>query len=324
MKLHVRGLAALSMAAAIVFATASVAQQRVTRESSVEKKVLENEREKISYMIGMDVGRSLAPVGADIDMPAFERSVRNAFEGGKPLLGEEETKATAQSMMQRIAARKGENVPGAPPGSPPPEVARDKVGLLVGADVGRSLAPIKAEIELPVFFQGLRTIVANGTPLLAEAEADALRKAFSERVQARMQADAAQAAGKNQADGTAFLEKNKAVKGVFTTPSGLQYMVLRQGAGQRPKPSDRVRVNYHGTLLDGTVFDSSYDRGQPAEFGLNQVIAGWTEGVSMMPIGAKYRFWVPAALGYGAKGTPGGPIGPNSTLVFDVELLGIL
>jgi FKBP-type peptidyl-prolyl cis-trans isomerase FkpA len=166
--------------------------------------------------------------------------------------------------------------------------------------------------------------VSNGAPLLAEAEADALRKAFSERVQARMQADATQAAGVNQAAGTAFLDKNKAVKGVFTTPSGLQYMVLRQGAGQRPRPTDKVRVNYHGTLLDGTVFDSSYDRGQPAEFGLDQVIAGWTEGVSMMPVGAKYRFWVPAALAYGVKGTPGGPVGPNSTLIFDVELLDIL
>jgi len=111
---------------------------------------------------------------------------------------------------------------------------------------------------------------------------------------------------------------------VFTTPSGLQYMVLRQGAGERPQPSDRVRVNYHGTLLDGTVFDSSYERGQPAEFALDQVIPGWTEGVALMPVGGKYRFWIPGELAYGAKGTPGGPIGPNATLVFDVELMAVL
>ena len=121
-----------------------------------------------------------------------------------------------------------------------------------------------------------------------------------------MQAKAAAAAGSNRAEGDRFLAENKAVKGVFTTPSGLQYMVLRQGAGPRPMPTDRVRVNYEGTLLDGTVFDSSYERGQPAEFGLNQVIAGWTEGVSMMPVGAKYRFWIPGDLAYGAKGAPGG------------------
>jgi hypothetical protein len=101
-------------------------------------------------------------------------------------------------------------------------------------------------------------------------------------------------------------------------------MIMRQGSGARPKSTDQVRVNYHGTLLDGTVFDSSYDRGQPAEFALNQVIAGWTEGLSMMPVGSKFRFWIPGELAYGPKGTPGGPIGPNATLVFDVELMSIL
>jgi FKBP-type peptidyl-prolyl cis-trans isomerase FkpA len=102
-------------------------------------------------------------------------------------------------------------------------------------------------------------------------------------------------------------------------------MVLRQGAGQRPRATDRVRVNYHGTLLNGTVFDSSYERGgQPVEFGLSQVIPGWTEGLTLMPVGAKYRFWIPGELAYGLKGTPDGSIGPNSTLVFDVELLAIL
>src|SRR3546814_4755870 len=121
----------------------------------------------------------------------------------------------------------------------------------------------------------------------------------------------------------AFLEKNRAQKGVFTTPSGLQYMVLRQGNGPRPRATDTVRVNYHGTLLDGTVFDSSYERGQPVEFGLDQVIPGWTEGLGLMPVGAKYRFWIPAHLGYGEKGTQGGPIGPNAPTVFDVELLDI-
>ena len=139
-----------------------------------------------------------------------------------------------------------------------------------------------------------------------------------------MQAKAAEAANKNRAEGAAFLAKNKGVKGVFTTQSGLQYMVLRQGAGPRPTATDKVRVNYHGTLLDGTVFDSSYDRGQEVEFPLNQVIAGWTEGVAMMPVGSKFRFWIPGELAYGAKGTPGGPIGPNATLQFDVELMAIV
>ena len=142
--------------------------------------------------------------------------------------------------------------------------------------------------------------------------------------QAKLQAQQAEEGSRNQAEGDAFLAKNKAVKGVHVTPSGLQYMVLRQGAGPRPMPTDRVRVNYRGTLLDGTEFDSSYARGEPADFGLDGVIRGWTEGVGLMPVGSKYRFWIPASLGYDAKGTPGGPIPPNATLTFDVELMPIL
>ncbi|MEQ4576506.1 MAG: FKBP-type peptidyl-prolyl cis-trans isomerase, partial [Gammaproteobacteria bacterium] len=134
----------------------------------------------------------------------------------------------------------------------------------------------------------------------------------------------AAAASKNREEGNAFLAKNKNEKGVITTASGLQYMVLRQGSGERPTATSKVRVNYEGKLLDGTVFDSSYGRGEPAEFGLGQVVKGWTEGLQLMPVGSKYRFWIPSNLAYGPDGTPGGPIGPDSTLTFDVELLGIL
>lgn len=314
MKSLLRGLAALSLLAVLLPAPAVLAQDRTA---------LANERDKVSYMVGMDVAGSIAPAGADMDLAAFERAVRNAFDGGKPLLSEEEAQTIGPALMQRIALRNGQPVPGMAPGAEPAPVAKDKVGLLVGADVGRSLAPISDEIELPVFLRGLRDVLQAREPMLAEAEADALRQAFSARMQARLRAQAAEAGKKNAAEGDAFLAKNKTSKGVFTTPSGLQYMVLRQGAGQRPRPGSRVRVHYQGTLLDGTVFDSSYARGQPAEFGLNEVIAGWTEGVAMMPVGAKYRFWIPADLAYGEKGSPGG-IGPNSTLAFDVELLEIL
>ena len=144
-----------------------------------------------------------------------------------------------------------------------------------------------------------------------------------EALQAKMQARANRQAEDNRQAGIAYLAANKANKGVFTTGSGLQYQVLKQDAGRRPLPSDTVKVEYRGTLLDGTVFDSSYDRGTPAEFGLRQVIAGWTEGLMLMPVGARYRFWIPSELAYGQRGSPPG-IGPNSTLVFDVELLDIL
>ncbi len=307
-------LFARALAAALLLAATSVTA------GAQDKAALGTDRDKISYMIGMDVAHSIATAAPDVDVNAFERAVHNAFDGGKPLIAEARIKPLAQSLMQRIAVRNGK----APPGTVSPTVAKDQVGYLVGADIGRSLTPIKDEIDLPVFMQGLRTTMAGGNPLLTDAEAGALRSAFTQRMQARMQAQASLAGSKNEAEGVAFLAKNKAVKGVYTTPSGLQYMVLRQGAGPMPKPGQHVRVNYRGTLLDGTVFDSSYDRGEPAEFGLDQVIPGWSEGVAMMPVGSKYRFWVPGDLAYGAKGTPGGPIGPNTTLVFDVELMALV
>jgi FKBP-type peptidyl-prolyl cis-trans isomerase FkpA len=313
MKPLLRGIAALFTTAVVLFGTAASAQ---------DKTVLTTERDKASYMVGTDIGHSIAPVGPDLDMAAFEKAIRNAFAGGKPLLTPEEAQATGKALMARIGSRNGQPTPD----GKVPEVAKEKVGLLVGTDVGRSLAPIHEEIDLPVFLQAVRTTVGNGKSLLSDEELAAVRQAFSQNVQGKMQAKAAAAGEKNKTEGAEFLAKNKTVKGVFTTPSGLQYMVLRQGAaGQRPRATDRVRVNYHGTLLNGTVFDSSYERGgQPVEFGLDQVIPGWTEGLGLMPVGAKYRFWIPGELAYGPKGTPDGSIGPNSTLVFDVELLAIL
>ena len=306
-------------AAALLIAIASLPAANVNAQ---DKQTLASERDKASYMVGMDVAKSLAPAAEDLDLATFERAVRNAFDGGEPLIEEKEAMETGQALMVRVAARSGRPVPGVPPGTPPPSVDKKKVGLLIGTDIGRSLVPVKNEIDLPVVMQALRTSLSGGTTLLSDAEADAIRTSFGARVQATQKAAAAEAATRNAAEGARFLAENRSVKGVFTTPSGLQYMVLRQGAGPRPKPSDRVRVNYRGTLLDGTVFDSSEQHGGAAEFGLDQVIAGWTEGVSMMPVGAKYRFWIPSELAYGKQGNPA--IEPNSTLVFDVELLDIL
>ena len=302
MKGFVRGAAALLLVAAL-------------SANAQDKQVLNTERDKVSYMIGMDVANSVSPVGPDMDMASFERAVRNAFEGGKPLIDEATAKKTHEQLMARINAR---NTPGAKA----PEVSKENVGLLVGSDVGRSLAPVKDEIDLPTMMQALRTTFAKGKLLLTDEEARAIGTAFSQRQQARLEKEAAARAGKNKDEGAAFLAQNRAQKGVFTTASGLQYMVLRQGAGLRPKPTDTVRVNYEGKLLDGTVFDSSYERGQPAEFALSQVIAGWTEGLSLMPVGGKYRFWIPAELAYGERGPQ--EIGPNATLQFDVELLDII
>ena len=298
MKPFARGIAVLLATVVALVGTAVASPAKATKD----KTVLTTDIEKASYMVGFDIARSIEPVGPDLDVAAFERAIRNAFDGGKPLLAEADAKPVGTALMQRIASRSGK----APADAKLPEVAKDKVGYLVGSDVGRSLMAIKDELELPVLMQAVRTGLAKGTPLLAEAELTAIRQAFSQKMQARMQAKAAAAAGINQAEGIKFLAGNKSVKGVFTTGSGLQYMVLRQGTGARPKSTD-----------------SSYERGQPAEFALNQVIAGWTEGVAMMPVGGKFRFWIPSELAYGSKGA-GEMIGPNAALVFDVELLDIL
>ena len=127
----------------------------------------------------------------------------------------------------------------------------------------------------------------------------------------------------NKVAGEKFLEENKIKPDVKTTASGLQYLVMKEGTGEKPTAVSKVKVHYHGTLIDGTVFDSSVDRGEPAEFGVSQVIKGWTEGLQLMPVGSKYKFFIPQDLAYGAFPRQGGPIKPFSTLVFEVELLGI-
>jgi len=274
------------------------------------------ERDKVGYMIGMDVAKSVAPALPDMDMAAFQRAVDNALTGGKPLLDDAASKQVGQALMTSINARKGGTKPAT-------AIDRSKVGLLVGSDIGRSLAPIKREFDMPMFLAGFKAATDPAAkPAMTEAEANAVRSAFSARLTADQQARRVAQMQVNLKAGEDFLARNKTVKGVFTTPSGLQYMVLRQGNGPRAKPGQKVRVNYEGKLLDGSVFDSSYARGQPAEFNLNQVIPGWTEGVGLMPVGGKYRFWIPAALAYGEKGM-GDEIPPNSALTFDVELLAI-
>jgi len=153
------------------------------------------------------------------------------------------------------------------------------------------------------------------------AAAKAKQTSFKQQAEARALAQKA-ADEKNKADGVKFLTENGKKKGVTTTKSGLQYEVLKQGVGAKPKATDKVTVNYRGTLIDGTEFDSSYKRGQPVTFPLNGVIKGWTEGVQLMNVGSKYKFVLPSKLAYGARGT-GPKIGPNSVLVFDVELINI-
>jgi FKBP-type peptidyl-prolyl cis-trans isomerase FkpA len=325
MKMGMRGAAASVLILAMGATGTAMSQQPAARAAAKETSVLTSQREKLGYAIGIDVANSFAPISSEIDLAALRRGVTNAFEGKQPLISQDEAQKTDQALRMAMAAKSGQPVPGVAPGTPPPKVDREKVGLMLGSyAVGPSLAPLKDDVDLDALFDAVNTTFNKGTPKMTAEQAKATLEGFMSAKQAEQQAKAAAQAGTNRTEGNAFMAKNKTVPGVVTTASGLQYQVLRPGSGERPMPTSKVRVNYEGKLLDGTVFDSSYQRGQPVEFGLDQVIKGWTEGVSLMPVGSKYRFWIPGELAYGEQGTQGGPIGPNATLTFDVELLNVL
>ncbi len=201
---------------------------------------------------------------------------------------------------------------------------KEQVSYRIGMDVGRSLKPVAGEVDIAILKRAIDDVLADKPMLLNDEQAQQVMQAFSQRMQAKQQAEAEAKGKQNLAVETAFLTENGKKPGVLTTASGLQYQVLTVGTGAKPKADAFVRVHYAGTLLDGTKFDSSYDRNEPTEFGVGQVIPGWVEGLQLMQVGSKYKFWIPAKLAYGAQGTPGGPIGPNAMLVFEVELLAIL
>ncbi|MEO5621791.1 MAG: FKBP-type peptidyl-prolyl cis-trans isomerase [Dokdonella sp.] len=203
----------------------------------------------------------------------------------------------------------------------PVAIDKNKVSTMVGMDIGRGLTQIKDDIDIKVVEQALEATLKGEKTSLTTEEALAVRQSFMQQMQTKRVAEQKVEADKNKTEGAEFLAKNKSAKGVKTTASGLQYLVEKEGTGPKPKATDTVKVNYLGTKIDGTKFDSSYDRGQPATFPLNGVIKGWSEGLQLMPVGSKYKLFVPADLAY-RENAPG-PIGPNATLIFEVELLGI-
>lgn len=200
-----------------------------------------------------------------------------------------------------------------------PETLAERVSYSYGLMIARQLTERGIEVDLDQFNSAFKTVVAKGDPALSEEEVAA---AFEENQKILDLKNATGADKENLEAGMKFLEENKKKDGITVTDSGLQYEVLEEGDGAQPSATDEVTVHYHGTLLDGTVFDSSVDRGEPTSFPLNRVIPGWTEGVQLMKKGAKYRFFIPYDLAYGERGA-GGDIKPYSTLIFEVELLEI-
>ncbi|RPE81532.1 FKBP-type peptidyl-prolyl cis-trans isomerase [Vulcaniibacterium tengchongense] len=208
----------------------------------------------------------------------------------------------------------GKGIPGLP-------TEKQQVSYMIGMDMARSLEPVKEEIDADTVAKAMKDALAGKKLLLDDKQAGEIREAFAQKVQAQRIAKMMADAKKNVEEGRRFLEANAKKPGVVTTASGLQYQVLTQGNGPKPKPTDTVRAHYKGSFLDGKTFESSYDRGEPATFPLGQLMPGWQEGIALMPVGSKYRFWIPSNLAYGEQGA--GPIGPNQTLVFEIELLDI-
>ncbi len=197
-----------------------------------------------------------------------------------------------------------------------------KLSYAIGMDIGQSLQTLKADLDRELLVAAINDRLDSDNTKLTAEEAGKVKQAFFKKQAEERAAEQKIAAEKNVSAGKAFLEANAKKKGVTTTASGLQYEVLTQGKGDKPAATDKVTVNYKGSLVDGTEFDSSYTRGEPVTFPLNGVIKGWTEGVQLMSVGSKFKFVLPSDLAYGENGA-GPKIGPNSVLVFEVELLGI-
>ena len=193
----------------------------------------------------------------------------------------------------------------------------EKISYALGLGIGQQLKSMNIEnFDIKEFSRSIEDVMAGRDTDMTAREAQVMLSEYFQKKEKRQ-------AEENIAKGKAYLEENGKREGVITTKSGLQYEVLTEGTGKSPKATDKVRCHYEGRLTDGSVFDSSYQRGEPADFGLNQVIAGWTEGVQLMKEGAKYRFHIPYLLGYGERGA-GASIPPYATLVFDVELIKVL
>lgn len=201
----------------------------------------------------------------------------------------------------------------------------DRISYALGLSMGNNFrASGISELNVQDFADGVAAVFYGATPKMTYDEAKAEIQNFFAELEKKQRAAAEEAGKQNKKAGEAFLAENGKRAEVKTTPSGLQYEVLTEGDGPMPEATDQVEVHYTGKLIDGTVFDSSVDRGVPATFGVTQVIPGWVEALQLMKAGSKWRLFIPSNLAYGPNGAPGSPIGPNSTLIFDVELLKVI
>lgn len=204
-----------------------------------------------------------------------------------------------------------------------PKTDREKASYSIGISLGSSWKKNSLDLDVDMVAKGIKDGMSGGAAAMTEDEVKEALNSFQNQMMAKQQEKAKVLGEKNKKDGETYLAENKKKDGVKTTASGLQYKVIKEGTGAVPKAENTVKTNYKGTLIDGTEFDSSYKRGEPAEFPVNGVIKGWTEALQMMKVGSKYQLFIPSELAYGEQGA-GNVIGPNAVLVFEIELLEIV
>ena len=201
-----------------------------------------------------------------------------------------------------------------------PKTQKDKISYSIGVNIGRNMKMQGLDIDQDFVAQGLKDALGKGTTAMSDTEMEATLSMFQQQMNTKMQAKQKIEGGKNKTEGEAFLAANKKKDGVVTLPSGLQYKVIKMGTGPKPTSLQTVTCNYRGTLINGNEFDSSTIYGKPAEFPVGGVIKGWTEALQLMPVGSKWELYIPSNLAYGENGA-GQMIGPNATLIFEIELL---
>jgi FKBP-type peptidyl-prolyl cis-trans isomerase len=245
------------------------------------------------------------PVASLLALGACDKSAPKTADTAKP----------AEAGKDAAATDGKSTYPGLP-------TEKEQISYTIGMAMGKQLTEIKDEVNLDTVVKAMRSQMASEKLLLTEEQAKAIFEGFGQKMQAKQIAKMMADAKNNLDNGNKFLAENGKKPGITTTASGLQYQVLTAGTGAKPGAKDGVKVHYKGTLLDGKGFDSSYDRGEPAVMPLEGVIPGWQEGIQLMPVGSKYKFWIPSNLAYGEQAPP--MIGPNQVLVFEVELLDIV
>jgi FKBP-type peptidyl-prolyl cis-trans isomerase len=277
---------------------------------------------KASYAIGRMQGDQMKAQIPGLNMNALEWGVKDVQAGEDLRLTPPQMSQAMQQFQQAQGQGEGKEMKLNEDGEPILETPAQKASYAIGMQFAQAMEQDESEAQLQWILQGMRDAFEGKPPRMNEAERQQAVREFMMAAQEERQKTMAELAEKNLEEGETFLAKNKEKEGVVTTESGLQYKVLEEGDGDSPTAQDTVRVHYKGTLMDGTVFDSSYQRNEPAEFPVQGVIPGWTEGLQLMKEGAKYRFWIPGNLAYGERGNRGIP--PNAMLTFDVELLDVL